>query len=74
MMTEKLKPFCIGALVCAFVYGLILPFCWGNNPASEFGTLSLLWENRKIFFWMKLSGLHVIMQMRQNKQNKKGGL
>ncbi len=48
------KPFCIGILACAFVYGLVLPFCWGNNPASEFGTLSLLCETpeRKIFFWV----------------------
>lgn len=52
MKTEKLKPFCITALICAFVYGLVLPFCWGNNPASEFGTLSLLCEDRKIFFWI----------------------
>ena len=52
MITEKLKPFCIGALICAFVYGLVLPFCWGNNPASELGTLSLLCEDRKIFFWI----------------------
>ena len=52
MITEKLKPFCIGALICAFAYGLVLPFCWGNNPASELGTLSLLCEDRKIFFWI----------------------
>ncbi len=47
-----LKPFCIAILGAAFVYGLVLPFCWGNNPASELGTLSLLCENRKIFFWI----------------------
>lgn len=46
------KPFCIGLLATAFVYGLILPFCWGNNPASELGTLSLLCEDRKLFFWI----------------------
>lgn len=46
------KPFCIGLLAVAFVYGLILPFCWGNNPASELGTLSLLCEDRKLFFWI----------------------
>ena len=45
------KPFCMTILACAFVYGLVLPFCWGNNPASEFGTLSLLCEDRKIWFW-----------------------
>lgn len=46
------KAFCIGFLAAAFVYGLILPFCWGNNPASELGTLSLLCEDRKLFFWI----------------------
>ncbi len=46
------KAFCTGFLASAFVYGLILPFCWGNNPASETGTLSLLCENRKLFFWL----------------------
>lgn len=48
----QIKPFCIGILLCAFVYGLALPFFWGNNPASEMGTLSLLCENRKVFFWL----------------------
>ena len=45
---------CAGALLCAFVYGLALPFFWGNNPASELGTLSLLCETaeRKPFFWL----------------------
>lgn len=47
-----LKPFCITILALGFVYGLILPFMWGNNPASETGTLSLLCENRKIYFWI----------------------
>lgn len=46
------KAFCIGFLAAAFVYGLVLPFCWGNNPASEVGTLSLLCEDRKIYFWI----------------------
>lgn len=46
------KPFCITVLLCAFVYGLALPFFWGNNPASEFGTLSLLCEDRKLWFWL----------------------
>jgi hypothetical protein len=48
------KGFCLGFLAVAFVYGLILPFCWGNNPASELGTLSLLCEDpdKKIFFWI----------------------
>ena len=49
-----IKPFCICTLSCAFVYGLILPFCWGNDPTSEFGTLSLLCESggRQIWFWI----------------------
>lgn len=46
------KPLCIGFLFCAFVYGLVLPFMWGNNPASELGTLSLLCEDRKVWFWL----------------------
>lgn len=46
------KAFCITILAFGFVYGLVLPFMWGNNPASELGTLSLLCENRKIFFWL----------------------
>lgn len=54
MKTEKIlsKPLCIGLLLCAFAYGLILPFCWGNDPTSEYGTLSILCEDRKIFFWL----------------------
>lgn len=54
MKTEKFlnKPICIGVLLCAFVYGLILPFCWGNNPLLPTGTLSLLCEDRKLFFWL----------------------
>lgn len=50
--SKALKILCIGTLFCAFVYGLALPFFWGNNPASELGTLSLLCENRKVYFWL----------------------
>lgn len=46
------KPVCLFFLFGAFVYGLILPWCWGNDPFSEFGTLSILCEDRKIFFWI----------------------
>lgn len=46
------KPFCIAMLLCGFVYGLALPFFWGNNPMSPLGTLSLLCEDRKIWFWL----------------------
>ena len=54
MKAEKFisKPICIIVLACAFVYGLVLPFCWGNDPTSELGTLSLLCEDRKIWFWI----------------------
>lgn len=56
MKLEKIlsKPFCIITLSAAFVYGLILPFCWGNDPTSELGTLSLLCEvpSRQIWFWI----------------------
>lgn len=45
------KPFCIAVLAVSFVYGLALPFFWGNDPTSELGTLSLLCEDRKIWFW-----------------------
>lgn len=46
------KPFCLSMLVAGFAYGLALPFFWGNNPASELGTLSLLCEDRKGWFWL----------------------
>lgn len=48
------KAFCLSILIPAFIYGLALPFFWGNNPASELGTLSLLCEapEKKIFFWL----------------------
>ncbi len=48
------KTFCLAILIPAFIYGLALPFFWGNNPASEMGTLSLLCEDpdKKIFFWI----------------------
>lgn len=46
------KPLCISLLGCAFVYGLILPFCWGNDPTSPTGTISILCEDHKIFFWV----------------------
>lgn len=55
-MVKKIysKPFCLITLCTAFVYGLVLPFCWGNDPTSELGTLSLLCEEsgRQIWFWL----------------------
>lgn len=54
LKTQKIysKPICISLLFFAFVYGLILPFCWGNDPTSEYGTLSILCEDHKIWFWL----------------------
>ncbi len=54
MKTDKIlsKHICITFLFLAFVYGLALPFFWGNNPASELGTLSILCEDRKGWFWL----------------------
>ncbi len=54
MKIEKIisKPVCMCFLICAFIYGWVLPFLWGNNPASELGTLSLLCEDRKLYFWI----------------------
>lgn len=54
MKTEKLlsKPLCMTLLILSFIYGLILPFCWGNNPLSPTGTLSVLCEDKQIFFWI----------------------
>lgn len=46
------RGFCLTVLAAAFVYGLVLPFMWGNDPLSETGTLSLLCEDRKAFFWL----------------------
>lgn len=43
---------CLALLIAAFVYGLVLPFCWGNNPAEPNGTLSLLCEEHLGWFWL----------------------
>jgi hypothetical protein len=52
MKNKSFKSICIVMLSGAFIYGLALPFFWGNNPASELGTLSLLCEDRKAWFWL----------------------
>lgn len=54
MTMKKLinKPFCMAMLLCGLVYGLALPFFWGNDPMSPLGTLSLLCEDRKLWFWL----------------------
>ncbi len=46
-----MKGVCIATLIAGFVYSIVLSFCWGNNPFDPLGTLSLLCEDRKIFFW-----------------------
>ena len=46
------KNVCLVFLVTGFIYGIILPFCWHNDPMDPLGTLSHLCENRKIWFWL----------------------
>lgn len=46
------KYLCIAFFVPALIYGLVLPFCWGNNPAEPLGTLSLLCEHHQPWFWL----------------------
>ena len=48
----NITPLCLSFLIAAFVYGLVLPFCWGNDPADTYGTLSLLCETRVGWFWL----------------------
>ncbi len=45
------KKLMIPFLAVSFIYGLALPFFWGNDPTTETGTLSLLCEDRKAWFW-----------------------
>ena len=46
-----LRNVCLVSLIAGTVYGLILPFCWHNDPFDTYGTLSILCEDRKLFFW-----------------------
>lgn len=46
------KKLCLVWLIAAFVYGSILPFCWGNDPLDPLGTLSILCAAHKPFFWL----------------------
>lgn len=46
------RALCLAFLCVAFVYGLVLPFCWGNDPSDTYGTLSLLCEHRVGWFWL----------------------
>ena len=43
---------CVAFLFAGLIYNWILPFSWGNNPFDELGTLSLLCEHRKPYFWL----------------------
>lgn len=49
-----LKGVYLAALIAGFIYSFVLIFCWGNDPFSPYGTLSVLCENRKIYFWIWL--------------------
>jgi len=46
------KYVCISFFALALIYGIVLPFCWGNDPSTMYGTLSLLCENHIPFFWI----------------------
>lgn len=46
------KTLCLGWLIAAFVYGIALPFFWGNDPMDPLGTLSVLCSTHKPFFWL----------------------
>ena len=47
-----IKVLCVAFLFAGLIYNWILPFCWGNNPFDAHGTLSLLCEHRKPYFWL----------------------
>lgn len=54
MIKEKTfhKYLCLGWLIAAFIYGIALPFFWGNDPMDPLGTLSVLCGTHKPFFWL----------------------
>ena len=53
-LSDKLlnKPVCLLFLIAGLIYGNGILFCFGNNPASPLGTLSILCEDRKYLFWI----------------------
>ena len=53
-LSDKLlnKPVCLFFLIAGLIYGNGIMFCFGNNPASPLGTLSILCEDRKYLFWI----------------------
>ena len=46
------KRLCLIWLIAAFLYGIMLPFFWGNDPWDPLGTLSVLCAQHKPFFWL----------------------
>ncbi len=65
ILPKATKPVCLAVLAVALVYGLVLPYCWGNNPAETLGTLSILCENHIPWFWpwAALTGLGLTMNL-----------
>ena len=46
------KPVCLFFLIAGLIYGNGIMFCFGNNPASPLGTLSIQCEDRKYLYWI----------------------
>ena len=61
----KAFPVCLAVLLAALVYGLVLPFCWHNDPSGTYGTLSLLCEHHIPWFWLwtVLTGLGLTLNL-----------
>ncbi len=61
----KAFPVCLAVLLAALVYGLVLPFCWHNDPSGTYGTLSLLCEHHIPWFWLwtMLTGLGLTLNL-----------
>lgn len=49
---NMIKAICTAFLGAGMIINWVLPFCWGNNPFDTYGTLSLLCEHRKGWFWL----------------------
>lgn len=46
------KPMGLFLLISGFIYNIVLPFCWGNDPFDVDGTLSILCRYRPFYFWI----------------------
>lgn len=46
------KPVCMFFLIVGLVFGNGIMFCFGNDPFSPLGTLSILCEDRKYIYWI----------------------